>query len=788
MLRITHSINAAGAAKYFEEGMTLGDYLSTGQKVIGEWGGEGAKMLGLSGDVRKKDFVNLCHNQNPLSGEQLNPRHSDKRRVGFDLTFSVSKSTSLIYSITGDERIREAFEKSVHETMQEIERTEMRTQKGQSKEKHYPKTENMVWAAFTHRTSRPVNGIPDPHLHRHCFAFNTTWNEEKQRFQAGEFSTIKKKAPYFEAAFNARMAKRMEDLGYSIDRRGYSWEISGIDHTIISKFSRRTEEVEKLAKKQEEKSGKLTAKQKEKLGALTRAKKIASQSWESLKEIWKSWLTDDEARKVEKAKGQSFKDEKKMETKITSSEAVDRALDHLLERKSVSRLYQIKAEALKRSYGNLLPENIEDEIKRRELHREDRNYMTLVTTEKAVQEEHRMLAYVREGKGTKDALNASYEPKTDFLNEEQKRAVRHTLNDTNSVMIVSGGAGVGKTTLVKEIRDGIEEKGIPFLGFAPSAAASRGVMREEGFQKADTLASLLVNPKVQEQTKGAVIWVDEAGLIGNKDMNRLFEIAKQQKARILLTGDVKQHSAVNAGDALRILEKEGGINVARVNKIQRQRNNPMFKHVVSLTSKGEVDSALLHLDRMGGVLEIDDKKTREQALVNDYVQAAKDKKTALIVSPTHSEGNQVTIALRKELQELNLLDKKERSFLQLKNTNQTIENKSDARNYFNPENNLVVEFHQNAKDGHKKGDRWFVDSAHTKNDAVVATKNVEDRGELLPLSHSDRFTVYRQNEISLAKGDKIRITKGGKTQEGTRIYNGNVFTIKDFTKEGHEKQ
>ena len=62
----------------------------------------------------------------------------------------------------------------------------------------------MIWAEFVHFTARPVNGIPDPHLHAHCYTFNTTWDEVEKKWKAGRFRDLKADAPYFEAAFHAR--------------------------------------------------------------------------------------------------------------------------------------------------------------------------------------------------------------------------------------------------------------------------------------------------------------------------------------------------------------------------------------------------------------------------------------------------------------------------------------------------------------------------------------------------------------------------------------------------------
>lgn len=777
MLRITHSKNAAGAAKYFDEGLQRADYYHAEEPSIGQWGGKAAERLGLVGEVQKDDFVALCHNQKP-DGSKLNPRNSDRRKVGYDFTFSAPKSVSVAYAVGGDDRIKQAFETSVEETMAELEQ-DMRTQNGQGKAKQLTQTGEMAWASFTHRTSRPVDGVPDPHLHRHAFAFNTTWNEKKGRFQAGEFSTIKQDAPYYEAAFDARLAARMKQLGYGIERRGLSWEIRSIEDPTLAKFSRRTAQIEQRAAAESGEPGGLTAKQKEKLGALTRAKKLVGRSWQQLKQVWRSWLSDSEKRGLAPTK---TADEKKKT--VAAPEAVLRAEEHLFERKSVVTATQLKTEALKRGYGDVLPEQLDGAITHsgrfysRTL--QGRDYLT---TRAAIAEETRMLQHVQAGRGTQAPLNPHYTPQAEYLNDEQKAAIRHALNDTNNVTIISGGAGTGKTTLMKEVRDGVEAGGTRFIGFAPSAAASRGVMRQEGFDKADTVAALLHSPKLQEQTKGSVIWVDEAGLVGNKDMNRIFEIARQQRARVLLTGDTRQHRSVAAGDALRILEQEAGVTVARVSTIQRQRDSVHYKQAVSLAAEGKGDAALLKLDRMGAVTEIADRDQRLEQLVAEAAQAERAGKTTLIVSPTHAEGHRVTAALRQRLQQNRKLRGEERQVPQLQTTHWTEEQKRDLYGY--REAGLTVEFHQNAN-GHVKGERWQVTAGPSGTAKLSATGPAGKRTEVA-LSEAKRFTVYRQSELALAKGDRIRITKGGKTREGTRINNGDLFTVTGFTKAGHLK-
>lgn len=785
MLRITKSKNAGGAAKYFDEGLKHGDYYATKEHSNGRWGGIAAKRLALQGEVEKERFVTLCNNQKP-DGSKLNPRHSQSRKVGWDFTFSVPKSVSLAYAITGDERIRELFEEAVEETMKDIERN-AHTLVGQGKNKKTMSTGEMVWAGFTHKTSRPIDGVPDPHLHRHVFVMNTTWNKSKDRFQAMELSPIKDIAPLYEASFHARIAHKLTELGYNIthttDKKGRNgWAIAGIhSHNTLKKFSRRTSLIETVATQQAAANGYISPEQKAQLGAITREKKQVGLSYQALREVWMSRLDNEEMNALITAHWQSSTGKKEHE--ITAHTALERACKHLFERKSAVKEYQLKVEALKRGYGVILPEQIDHAIAEGSFHRKQIGNNLYITTQDAIREEHKLLSYVRQGKGSQTAIHPHYTPKNTILNVEQKAAVKHALCDTNNVMIIAGGAGTGKTTLMKEVAAGIEEAGVKLFGFAPSAAASRGVLREEGFDNADTLAQLLHNPKLQEQVKGGVIWVDEAGLIGTKDMNRLFAIAKEQKARLLLTGDVRQHSSVAAGDALRILEEDGGISIARIHAIQRQRNYRNYKMAVNMAAEGNVDAALLKLDKMGNIVEIEEGRHRLMMLVTDYAVAMRKKKSCLIVSPTHIEGKNVTNSLRQKLQLEGLLEEKERSFLQLKNTNWTEENKADSNHYQQTE--LTVEFHQNAK-GHVKGERWDIETDNKIKHLLKGTNSMNDRA-MIDLAYANRFTVYKRDILLLAKGDRIRITKGGKTKEGTRINNGDIFTVTGFTRTGDIK-
>jgi len=184
---------------------------------------------------------------------------------------------------------------------------------------------------------------------------------------------------------------------------------------------------------------------------------------------------------------------------------------------------------------------------------------------------------------------------------------------------------------------------------------------------------------------------------------------------------------------------------------------------------------------MGAIKELSEQE-RYREIAKDYADAITRRKTALVVSPTHAEGEKVTALIREELKRRGKLGTDERKFTRLINQQWTEAQLSHAQNY---RPGLVVQFHQNAH-GFTRGQRVTVSSVNSE--GSVHVQDEKGREQPLPLYQSARFQVYETQTLLLVAGDKIRITQNGFTADGKhRLNNGAVFQVKGFTHAGDLK-
>ncbi len=369
---------------------------------------------------------------------------------------------------------------------------------------------------------------------------------------------------------------------------------------------------------------------------------------------------------------------------------------HSFVREAVVPERKLVTEALKRGLGAVTVEGVSQELANRPLIRSDVDGRQMATTKEMLALESTLIAFAREGRGRCRPLGDPERPcSRDWFNDGQKAAVRHVLGSRDRVMIIRGAAGTGKTRSNRRSARLWPKPGVPVVALAQSVKASREVLRQEaGFAKADTVARFLKDEQMQESARGGVMLVDEASQLGTRDMLQLFDIGREDEARIVLVGD-RQHRSVTAGEPLKLLEEKAGLQVAEVTEIVRQEGD--YKKAAEALSEGKTEEGFAELDKLGWIKEVPDAE-RYQELAEAYLAAAAEKKkdgtpkSALVVSPTHAEAARMTQAIRDGLKAEGKLGD-ERTITAWIPTHLTEAEKTDATQY---EPGDLLQFYQNA--------------------------------------------------------------------------------------------
>jgi conjugative relaxase-like TrwC/TraI family protein len=734
MLRYHVNRTAAGAKAYYGGNS---DYRLEGQELEHGFGGNGAERLGLSGPD-KEAFERLCDNLHPQTGKTLTQRQKADRIVGVDFTFDGPKGFAVLEALASPEereRLREALHRSALETLQEMEESaSTRVRKGKAYESRT--TGNLVWLNCRHDTTRPVGGVPDPQRHEHFFTLNATFDPVEGRWKAANLYGVIRDLPYYEHAFHQRLSNRLREMGYGIEQRGRYFEVAGIDRSIVAKFSRRTAQIEKVAKEK----GIDDPREKSRLGAKTREGKADNLTREQLQEVWRSRLTPKEAKALTDLE-KAARERGPQPPGVSPEQALDHAARHLFERNSAVPATELVAEALRYGRGQFKPEEAWAKIENDDRYTGRIEGRLYVASRKVLAEENKIVRLAKEGKATLKPLAPKFQPDRN-LNAEQRAAVSYLLSHTGTIAVVIGDAGVGKTTLLNEARRGCP---VPITALSPTTAAANN-LRNEGFPHANTVARFLTDPKFRESARGGVILIDEAGMLGTEATAKVLGHAKHLEARVWLVGDDKQHGSPARGSPLGLVLEE--VEPASVKKIQRQKGG--YKALVEL-ARDHPAQAVEQMQAKGWLVEVES----HEKMAEDYLEKSA-KGSVLAIAPTHAEGAAVTDAIRGKLRESGKIGE-EREFTRLVDRQLTAAQRETETGPGD-----VVQFNQNVK-GHKRGTRLEVESP--------------------PPYPASCYEVYRPEALRIAVGDTLRITRNGYAGKH-RLSNGDLLKVKGFSPEG----
>ncbi len=155
------------------------------------------------------------------------------------------------------------------------------------------------------------------------------------------------------------------------------------------------------------------------------------------------------------------------------------------------------------------------------------------------------------------------------LGEEQRDALAHITRGSDLALVV-GYAGTGKSAMLGVGREAWEAQGYTVWGAALSGIAAENLEGGSAIPSR-TIASLEhAWDKGRDQlTSRDVLVIDEAGMIGSRQLERVLTAAEQAGAKVVLVGDPEQLQAIEAGAAFRALCERHG--AAEITEVRRQR-------------------------------------------------------------------------------------------------------------------------------------------------------------------------------------------------------------------------
>ena len=236
------------------------------------------------------------------------------------------------------------------------------------------------------------------------------------------------------------------------------------------------------------------------------------------------------------------------------------------------------------------------------------------------------------------------------LSDEQRRAIGHITGPERASVVV-GFAGAGKSTMLAAAREAWEAEGYRVHGAALSGKAAEGLEESSGIQSR-TLASWSRGWENERHQlgRGDVFVIDEAGMIGSRQLARFVGEAEARGAKIVLVGDHEQLQAIGAGAPFRAITEE--IGHAELSEIRRQRVDWQRKASVDFATHRTVEGLAAYRDR-GDIRFSADRDGARGEIVRDYLadRDARPDGSRVAMAHRRADVRAINDAIRAELQD-----------------------------------------------------------------------------------------------------------------------------------------
>lgn len=350
------------------------------------------------------------------------------------------------------------------------------------------------------------------------------------------------------------------------------------------------------------------------------------------------------------------------------------------------------------------------------------------------------------------------------------------------VTLFRGGAGTGKSFVLCEFVEQLANAGRAAVVLAPQRQQVDD-LASAGFPSPKTVSSFL---KRGQMSEGSVVIAGEAGQIGGRQMLELLRLVQDNKARLVLSRDTRQHGPVEASDALLAIGRYSGVHAVELHQIRRQdparardeaerRQIVGYRTAVEAVAAGDLRKSFTSWEAISAIVPC---RIGEQAdrLAQEHVGLVEQGTSSIIVSQTWNEVHRVNARVREALKSKGLLGSADTPVQILDQVDLTNAPKRDER-FFPPE--AVIVFNQKVRSA----------EPGTKGKLAGILKAgilVDTGGQIITVSTRflDKVSVCLSREIPVASGDRLQLKANRRLESGGRVTNGELVTVKTCRADG----
>jgi conjugative relaxase-like TrwC/TraI family protein len=592
-----------------------------------EWGGKFRSKLGLDGQAITKEAMNqLAMGFHPTTGEALCknagakpkqtqatirgpdgtliPKVDDQgqpvmterggHRIGYDVTFSAPKDFSLAFAVADEAERAQILkvQKDANAQAMKYLETRVETRRGAGG-KDVIDVNGLVWSSHIHLAGRPdANGQSDASIHSHNLVYGICEGKDHNigTFESRELFELRRAS---DAIYKNHIYHGMRQLGYHLEQRedelgAKTTRLAGFDNKTLEHYSKRQTEILDYIEK--------TGADKETAWANTRREKNEPE-YDDLSAQWRDDIKAYTAHRGIELNTDYLKNQKDVLLKQRDDNAL---LVRLHEHEAVLKDHQILEAVATEQMGRIDPSSLENQAQALQstmvavapeaIHIDDQGRTLarrhtapryaapfMIEREQKISERAAARALDTETQLPIQQIErtiSKYQKEKGFtLSQEQHDAVIHMCT-SGGVDVLSGRAGTGKTTVSEVFVRAYREAGFEVIGCSPAWDAAKKLEAEAGI-KSYAVASLLheMDQGRWDTSKRTLIIMDEAGMVGTADTERLFNHLDTftRPTKIILQGDQRQIQPVAAGSGMTLVAEQTGDSV--LTEIRRQKHN-----------------------------------------------------------------------------------------------------------------------------------------------------------------------------------------------------------------------